>query len=119
MIAVGDQYLGHAPETLVRVSSPFGGGLGGSHEEACGVLAGAVMVLGALRGRLTPLDNDESLRESVRSLRERFLARFGATQCEAVRSALPDVESRCMPVVREGTRLVVEFMEAQGIPTRA
>ncbi len=111
MIAVGDHYLGQTPEILVRVSCPFGGGLGGGREELCGVLSGGALLLGALWGRTTPTEKDEDLRMLVRRFRGWFLDRYGSTRCEAIRSQMPEMDKRCAPVVEEGTRTLVEMME--------
>lgn len=111
MIAVGDHLYGQVPEMLVRVSCPFGGGVGGSREELCGVLSGGIMMLGAARGRLSPQEKDEDLRIIARAFREWFLKRYGASACNPIRNQFPDVDKRCAPVVEEGTRAFMELLE--------
>jgi C_GCAxxG_C_C family probable redox protein len=113
VIAVGDHLLGQAPEMLIRASCPFGGGLSGSREELCGVLSGGTLVLGALRGRLLPSENDEALRVLVRKFRERLIARYGSSLCNPIRDTMPDVDKRCAPVVEEGTRILLELLEEE------
>lgn len=109
MIAVGEHWMGQAPELLVRASCPFGGGVGGTREELCGVLSGGVLLLGATRGRISADENDKPLYELVSEFRRRFIAHFGSAQCQAVRACMPEESRRCHPVVAEGVRLLLEL----------
>jgi C_GCAxxG_C_C family probable redox protein len=111
VIAVGDHWMGQAPELLVRASCPFGGGVGGTREELCGVLSGGVLLLGAMRGRLSADQDDKPLYELVSEFRRRFVARFGSAQCQAVRDRMLEEDRRCHPVVMEGTRILLELAE--------
>jgi len=110
VIAVGDYLMGQTPEVLIRASCPFGGGVGGCRQELCGVLAGAVLILGATRGRLSPSEDDEPLRDLLCRYRERFIQEFGSSQCQAVRDTMPEMEKRCGPVVEGGVRLLLEML---------
>ena len=107
--------MGKAPDALIRVSTGFGGGMGSSHEETCGVLTGAIIALAAVQGRITPDDPGDALKARIQTMRERFAAHFGATRCDTIRLALPDVEGRCMRTVREGARLIAEFLREEGL----
>ena len=110
MIAVGGHYLDPLPELLVRASCPFGGGIGGSYDELCGVLSGGVIVLGALWGRASSAENDEWVRELARQYQARFVAYAGTSTCRPIRDSMPEQERRCLPVVLEGARLLVEII---------
>ena len=111
MIAVGDHYFGQVPELLIRASNPFGGGIGGTKEELCGVLSGGTLILGALRGRVSAQENDDALYTLVQKWRARFLQQQEATQCKVIFGRFPEVKKRCAPVVEEGTRLLVQLLE--------
>jgi len=111
VIAVGGHYLDPLPEVLVRASCPFGGGIGGSYDELCGVLSGGVIVLGALWGRVTSGEDDEWVRELACQYQEQFVAYTGTPTCQSIRDSLPDKERRCLPVVEEGARLLTEIIE--------
>ena len=111
MIAVGDRYLSDVSETLIRVSCPFGGGVGGCYEELCGVLSGATIVLGALWGRVTAAENDDLVRDLACRFRQHFIEANGSSQCRAIRDSLPDQPKRCLPVVQEATRVLAELIE--------
>jgi len=111
VIAVGDHYLGKAPEVLQRASCPFGGGVGCSYQELCGVLSGGTMIIGALYGRLSSSVNDDRIRALACEFRERFIGLAGNSQCEAIRNSLPDQDKRCLPIVEGGTRILVDLLE--------
>jgi C_GCAxxG_C_C family probable redox protein len=111
-IAVGDYYLDPCPGILKRVSCAFGGGVGGCRQELCGVLGGGVIALGALYGREVVSEDDAELKKLICKFRDAFIARFGTSTCEPIRNALPDVEKRCCGVVQDGTRLLVDLIEA-------
>lgn len=112
VIAVGDHYLGKTPEILQRASCPFGGGIGGCYQELCGVLSGGTLILGALCGRASSSESDEELRALGCEFRQRFIDLAGSSQCQAIRDSLPDQPKRCLPIVEEGTRLLVELLES-------
>lgn len=112
---MGDHLFGKVPEILVRVSCPFGGGVGGCREELCGVLSGGVIILGALRGRLLPTENDEPLRVTTRKFRERLIARYGSSICNPIRNQMPEVDKRCAPVVEESVRILLDVMQEDKI----
>ena len=111
MLAVGEQLWDEVPEILRRVACPFGGGVGGTHEDLCGVFSGAVILAGARYGRATPGEDDKPLYAAIAELRERFEALFGHVRCDDIRLAQPDVPKRCRPVVVEGARLVMAWFE--------
>jgi C_GCAxxG_C_C family probable redox protein len=114
VIAVGDHYFGQVPELLLRASCPFGGGVGGCREELCGVLSGGIIMLGALRGRVSPTENDEGVRLLARQYRDWFMRRYGNSACNPIRNQMPEVDKRCRSVVEEGARELVELLDAGG-----
>ncbi|MHB1293523.1 MAG: C-GCAxxG-C-C family protein [Anaerolineae bacterium] len=114
MIAVGDHFFGQAPELLVRASNAFGGGFGGCHEEVCGVLSGGALIVGALKGRLLPSENDEELYRLLQLFRQRFIAMAGNSLCNPIRNSLPEQDKRCAPIVAEGTRILMELCAGEG-----
>lgn len=67
-------------ETALKISSPFGGGMG-RMREVCGALSGAFMALGMLNG-YSDADAGEKKAElysQVREIAERFKAEHGGT----------------------------------------
>ncbi|HNR96780.1 MAG TPA: C-GCAxxG-C-C family protein, partial [Anaerolineae bacterium] len=78
LLSAGEHLLGSVSPSMIKVASIFGGGVAGTHQEMCGALAGAVMVVGALYGRQSPEFDESRAREVVTRLRERFAAEFGS-----------------------------------------
>ena len=109
MLAVGEHKLGHLEPQSIRMSNPFGGGVGGTRQEMCGALAGGLMVVGALYGRTDAAQDDERSYELAKQYREAFLAEFGHTQCEPIREAFakPDGSHGCDVVVERAARALL------------
>ncbi len=110
MIAVGGHYLEPLPGLLVRAACPFGGGIGGSHQELCGALAGGVIVLGALYGRETSAVDDTRVQALAAEFRERFQAHFKDTRCQSIRDRWRDPAQGCLPVVLEAVELLLDLL---------
>lgn len=81
MLAVGEHLLGQVDERIRRMACGLGGGIGGTHQEACGALTGGVLLLGPLYARTSPAQEETELYRCVSAYRERFLAEFGSTRC--------------------------------------
>ena len=87
MLAVGEHLLGWLDDRTRRMACALGGGIGGSHQEACGALTGGVLVLGALYARSSPDQEDTELYGRVSAFREQFLAEFGFTRCAELQAS--------------------------------
>lgn len=81
MLAVGEYLWGGVDDSTLRLATAFGGGLGSSRQEACGVLSGGAMILSALYGRADYQQNDDELMRLVSLYRERFVAELGYSRC--------------------------------------
>jgi C_GCAxxG_C_C family probable redox protein len=117
MLTVGERELGELDPRLRRIVSLFGGGVGGTHEELCGALSAGVMIIGALYGRSSLGEDEQFARRLAALWRERFLAEFGHTQCEALREPLRALDGSvsCTPLVERATLLFLELLrEAAG-----
>ena len=112
MLTVGERELGELDPRLRRIVSLFGGGVGGTHEELCGALSAGVMIIGALHGRGSLGEDEQFARRLAALWRERFLAEFGHTQCNALREPLraPDGSVSCAPLVERATLLFLELL---------
>ena len=113
MLAVGGHVLGHLEPQSIRMSTPFGGGVGGTRQELCGALAGGLMVIGGLYGRTDASQDDERCYELAEQYREAFLAEFGHTQCEPIREAFakPDGSHGCDVVVARVARILLGVLD--------
>ena len=113
MLAVGEHKLDKLEPQSIRMATPFGGGVGGTHEELCGALAGGVMVIGALYGRTDSSQDDSQAYELAKRYRKAFLAEFGHTQCAPIREAFakPDGSHGCDKVVAIAARALLGVLE--------
>ena len=113
MLAVGEHKLGQLDPQSIRMSTPFGGGVGGTRQELCGALAGGLMVIGALYGRTDAGQDDTQSYERAKQFREAFLAELGHTQCAPIREAFaqPDGSHGCGQVIKIATRALVGVLD--------
>lgn len=87
---------GWTPEQLLASAAGFGGGCGGSHEELCGAVSGALMVLGILFP-FTGEGDMEAKRKVyglAKDFRQRFFDIFGHTRCIDLLRARPGISER-------------------------
>lgn len=70
-------------ETALRMASGFGAGLG-TARCTCGSLTGAVLVLGALKGRVNNNESEKEVFELTKELHDRFKEKFKATCCRVL-----------------------------------
>ena len=82
---------GLTPETMMAAAKGFGGGVGGSFQELCGAVSGAVLVLGMLDPDVTETDRAGRKRvyPKAKALRDRFEETFGHIHCGDLRAARP------------------------------
>ena len=111
VMATGRFYLDPFPDELVRASCPFGGGVGGCRDELCGLLSGAILLLGALWGRVSYLEDDKWLYEVVCQYRDSFVATNGTSVCRPLHDQYAADGGRCGPLVESATRQLVELIE--------
>ena len=74
--------MGMDQDTVSRLASGFGGGIGGMRE-VCGAVSGMVLVLNALEGGYDATDRDAKAKhyETVRTLCEAYKAESGSILC--------------------------------------
>ncbi len=91
MLAVGEQMLGRRESNWIPIAAGLGGGVGDSQQEMCGAFSGGVLLIGQLFGPPDRRDSETDNRlagELAAQYRERFLERFGATQCAPLRQRI-------------------------------
>lgn len=112
LLSAGEHLLGSVSPSMIKMASVFGGGLAGTHQEMCGALAGAAMVVGALYGRRSPEYDETKAREVVGRLRERFAIEFGTTQCAPIRARYekPDTQGFCAPVAERTVLILFQVL---------
>ncbi|PKL18885.1 MAG: hypothetical protein CVV49_03785 [Spirochaetae bacterium HGW-Spirochaetae-5] len=104
-------------EDMVRIATPFGGGLGRSGC-LCGALSGGVIILGAARGRTTPETPRKESYELSSEFHNRFKSKFGATCCRVlVKNEFGSKEQgeRCYEIITGSAELLMKFLVEKGI----
>lgn len=119
---------GWTPEQLFSAAGSFGGGYGGSHEEACGAVSGALLVLGILfpfTGE-GDLEAKRKIYSLARDFRQRFFDIFGFTRCGELLKARPgvsertraarrlDITAHCDIMIVTSVELLEELLREQG-----
>lgn len=107
-IAAGEYYLGSLSEEMIKMSTPFAGGIGGQRCDLCGALTGGLLVIGALRGRTSSGINDEDCQTLAAAYRNAFQNKFGALVCEDLR------KGACTQLTRDATLLLIEVLGKSG-----
>ncbi len=95
---------GWTPEQLFSAAGSFGGGFGGSHEEACGAVSGALLVLGILFPHTGEGDMEakRKIYALAKDFRRRFFETFGNTRCGELLKARPGLSERTKAAQRLG-----------------
>lgn len=90
-----------------RAATCFGGGVGRTHEDMCGALAGGLVALGLALGRCTPQKNWDRAAAAGAGLRGRFLQTAGSTRCGTILEAFGPQEgmARCVALTAEAAGL--------------
>ena len=109
---MGEHVLDRLEPQSLRMSTTLAGGLGCTYEEVCGALSGGAMVIGGLLGRTDAAQDDDLAQSLAVRYRERFQARWGHTQCAAIREEVhaPDGPGTCAAVVEEAARILLDVL---------
>jgi C_GCAxxG_C_C family probable redox protein len=103
-IAVGEEYVPELSEPMIKMSTPFAGGIGGTHQDLCGAFTGGLMVIGALHGR-ADLVNDDDCQKLAADFRFAFLERFGSLTCSDLR------QGACGQLTKDAALLLMEMLD--------
>ncbi len=118
LIAVGPQYIKEVEPVMVRMSTSFAGGVGGTGEELCGALAGGIMLIGALYGRSDAQTNDDYCMELVKEFHTVFKEEFGHIQCQQLKDnwvGKPGQED-CALLTKETAGVLINILEKADSP---
>ncbi|NQS91556.1 MAG: SUMF1/EgtB/PvdO family nonheme iron enzyme [Chloroflexi bacterium] len=114
--AVGEYLWGEVDDSIKMISTGFSGGVGGTHEELCGGVSGAAIILGLLYGRTT---NDEALmircKRLISEQRDRFVQEFGTTVCQELRDAQfgADEDNPCSAMIAPAAFILLDILEEE------
>ena len=73
-----------------RFASGFQGGIGATHEDICGTLAGGIVAIGCLCGRREAGQDNQGVKDLTTEFRRRFIAEFGSSNCQAILDRLSE-----------------------------
>ena len=91
-------------KTLLRTASDLGGGISGSHENACGAVTGMIVAFGLIRGYddVTDLEKKKRVYAEGQQLLERFNSEFGTLTCGILKDEIaPKYAGNPHPLVTE------------------
>jgi len=91
--AVIEAFADRPATDLPKMASAFGGGVGGTREELCGALAGGILAIGYLAGRMKTGEDLSNAKSLSANLRQQFIDQYGATQCRKVLEKLGPQEN--------------------------
>jgi C_GCAxxG_C_C family probable redox protein len=115
MLAVGGRVLPHFEDSYVCMSTGFGGGVGGSHEELCGAFSAGVMIIGGLTGRSKVEEDSERCYALVSEYRRRFHARWKTLTCNPIRDWAKGPQGPaggCAYVVAQSALVLLDLLES-------
>ena len=120
--------MGLDQDTVTKIASGFGGGMGGMRE-TCGAVSGMFMVAGLLKGHALPADNAEKTAHyaRIRALADAFKAEHDTLICRDLLASLPGKLSKnpsertaeyyktrpCALFVEDAARLVEKMLEEE------
>jgi hypothetical protein len=59
MLSVGEYVLENLDDQTRRMATGFSGGGGRTERDLCGALTAGIMIIGALHGRISPLEDED------------------------------------------------------------
>lgn len=112
-MAVIQHYLEFQPDCFPCIAAGFGGGIGGTHDEVCGALAGGVMAIGCVLGKT---GKSAGIKPGCAALRHMFDNEFYTTNCGKLLAEYK--ESHCVQFVRfaaeASIRILYEYSKKAG-----
>ena len=115
LLAVGEHYLDEINPGVLRSSTAFAGGVGGTNEELCGALAGGLMVISVLYGRTDAQTNDDRCMDLAAAYRARFLEHFGYIRCADLKEhwIRKKGHETCAELVADAVGVLVDVLEGE------
>lgn len=98
---------------IPRIASGFGGGFGGTRDDACGALSGGIIALGYLFGRMTPTEDYRPIFELVAEYKRRFRERFGSSTCNILLEGFGEQDdwAKCKRMAAEAAGILWEIVK--------
>ena len=106
-------HFAEKPENYpINVATGFCGGVGRTHADLCGAVAGAVLAVGYLYGR-TEKGKDFSQVSAITSeFRKQFIEAFGSTNCAAILESLGEQARyiKCKQMTGKATGMLYDIL---------
>lgn len=114
--AILETYGDRSFPDISKFASAFGGGVGKSHQEMCGALAGAFIAIGGLLGRNRPDAEWTDASDMASELRRRFVETHHTTQCSALLEKFGTQTDmmRCKKLSGEVAGMLAALLEEHG-----
>ena len=101
-------------DNALKMATGFGAGLGAS-KCSCGSLTGAVMVLGAIKGRTCAENNVDEIFSLTQELHDRFKQKYNATCCRVLTKEIewgaPEHHQHCEQYVSGAIEILFDILE--------
>lgn len=112
MLAVGEHLLGGVNDQTLRMTTGFSGGVGLTHQDICGALSSAIIIIGAQYGRTQPTEDDRECQTRAAAYRAHFEQQFGSVYCHALRAEHYGTNGRepCAVLVEQAARLLMSML---------
>jgi len=113
LLTVGGHVLDDLEPRYVRMATGLAGGVGDTQREMCGALSGGVLVIGGLLGRMSLSESDRPALTLATRYRQRFMAKFGDTQCARLRETAvyaPGGLGSCAVLVERAVTILLELL---------
>ena len=113
------EYMGMNDDLLLKISTPFGGGMTGNGA-TCGSLLAAYICMGAFKGRSSENESRKDACEPANRIFHKFCQKYGSPNCSDIvgydKNDPKSVElygqkvkqEVCIPLVKEVTRWILE-----------
>jgi C_GCAxxG_C_C family probable redox protein len=104
---------------VLQMSTGFGGGVGDTQQELCGLLSVGVMLIGALHGRDGAEQDNTRVNALVQRYRQRFQAEFGTTTCEPLAQRVEANQNGfndCAQVGERAAEILLDVLEQVPVP---
>jgi C_GCAxxG_C_C family probable redox protein len=101
------------PDVALRISTPFGGGVGRC-EDLCGALSGGVMGIGAALVRKESKEDKFASYNASKRLYEQFTKEFGSSLCKDLNHGdfkSPQHEARCKNFTLQSVRMAYRILK--------
>lgn len=100
-------------QSIPRIATAFGGGVGRTKQDMCGALAGGLMALGCLHGRSVQGEDWTRAAVLAAELRQRFVEAFGSSVCKDILETFgaQDNMMRCKRLSGQTAALLHDLIE--------